>query len=133
MNAAVPEKLHNDHKYCLSEYALWHDEIRAWQGEVEQALADLKRVESALRAHQRALQVHAAAVQLYGQEVLGEEHELATAERRAAEPKTSGPAGGKCELEKHEKQRSDHERTKRVHHALIAHWRLLLKALTPSA
>jgi chromosome segregation ATPase len=122
--------MHRDHCQLRNEDDLWRLEIAAWQRELETARKDLSKLEAALREHDKALQTHAAAIRAYEADVGEHEHALAAFEQ--------GGSGGElidmakaheAEVAQQNQRRQAHERIKRHHHALMAQWNLLLKAM----
>jgi hypothetical protein len=109
---------------------MWRDDLVIWEREIEQALADSKQLEDALRAHRKALQDHLEATG-------AQEQTLYKHERALAEYERGGPGEDllpmakvhKENAEKHAKHAAAHERLKRHHHTVMAHWSLLLEAL----
>lgn len=123
--------MHHDHADWKSENALWHDQLREWEAEIADAIDGTAKLKQALEAHQQTLRIHAAAIRLY-------EQGPAQHERQLAEFVQQGVGYAACctepkhrkESSKHDEQRSIHETMKKSHHALMARWSLLLKALT---
>jgi hypothetical protein len=123
--------MHTEHRYWLSEDSLWQDDITLWQRDIDQALTDLKRLEDALREHRKRLQVRLDEIAAEQQAVNQHEHALAEFER-------GGPGDDLLRMvkphqenaDKHALKRQAHEQLKRRHHTVMAHWSLLLKALT---
>lgn len=130
MSTTELKTMHQEHREWTSEDALWYDQLREWEAETDAAIGDLAKLEQTLRTHAGLLRTHAAAVRLYEQAPAEHEHELAEASRKGT------CNSGCCSAKKHEResaehttQRRKHEEVKRVHHALMARWTLLLKAL----
>lgn len=125
------EQLHREHRAWLSEDALWRDQIRGWQQELKQAAADLKKIAKALDAHTKVLGRHASAIRLYEQTMLEHEHALVQAVKggNGNAPSNMLPSHEAIALE-HGVQRDQHERIKQRHHTVLAHLRVLSKALS---
>ncbi len=91
----------------------------------------MRKLEEALREHRRTLQTHLEAITAEEQALKDHEYALAEYER-------GGPGDGLLDMarthqenaSKHAQQRQAHERLKKQHHTVMAHWSLLLKALT---
>jgi chromosome segregation ATPase len=131
MPANTHEDMHAEHGLWRGEIGLWNDEIAVWQEELNGALAELKRLEAVLREQQTNLEAHRQAVATHEQHLAAHERTLAAFER-------GGPAGNDLltmakghghEVPRHARRRNAHERLKRRHHALMAHWSPVLKAL----
>jgi hypothetical protein len=126
--------MHNEHRFWESEISLWRDDLRAWQEELAKAQGELKQLEKALEDHAHALRTHASALRLDEQTFDGHEHALAAYERggEGAEllqmTRQHVEEGGR-----HAEHRAAHERLKRLHHGVMAHWNLLLKSLREPA
>jgi hypothetical protein len=130
MNVVDHAEMHRDHCQMRSEDDLWRLEIAAWQHELETAAKELSKLKAAPKEHEKALQTHAAAIRAYEGDAGEHEHALAAFER--------GGSGGELidmakahseEISQHERRRQTHERIKRHHHCLMAHWKLLVKAM----
>lgn len=124
--------MHGAHRQWSNDNALWRDEIALWQTEIKRLVEQLTAVKQALKRHQDEVRKHAAAVHLY--QSSQDDHERALADYEAGGP--GAPLVGlakqhRQEQDKHQSQRALHERLKRRHHTLVAHWNLLLKSLTP--
>ncbi|MCE9607015.1 MAG: hypothetical protein K8U03_19185 [Planctomycetia bacterium] len=131
MSSTEMSSMHNDHREWKSENALWHDQLREWEAEIAEAIGDVAKVEQALHAHESRLRTHAAAIRLYEQGPA--EHELAELVQEGASMAACCTANKhKNESLKQTEQRQVHEALKRTHHALMARWSLLLKALGTS-
>jgi hypothetical protein len=126
--------MHTDHQQWTIDEALWEDEARIWRKEMDAALAELKKLETVLRGERAELDAHA-------QDIRGLRDTRASHEGALADYERGGGNGAliamakehEREAEKHLQQRHAHERVKQHHHTVMAHWRLLFKALTSSA
>jgi cysteinyl-tRNA synthetase len=130
VTSSIHTDLHHDHIIWKAEVSQWRDDIDLWENELDKAEAQLKDLEKALKAHREALSAHASAIR--EREKATDLHERAIAAYEAGETGEELPAmaiGHQQELEKQAQQRSSHDRIRRYHHALIATWSLLLKAL----
>jgi len=133
MSSTDMTTMHNDHREWKSENAMWHDQVREWEKEIFEAIADVAKVDQALQAHEQRLRTHAAAIRLYEQAPAEHEHQLAElAQEGTCKAACSTANKHKQESLKQIEQRQVHEELKRTHHALMAHWSLLLKALGTS-
>ncbi|HUY91319.1 MAG TPA: hypothetical protein VMV10_21455 [Pirellulales bacterium] len=123
-------EMHSDHRQWASEDALWEDDVHLWQGELDQTAAEMKKIEAALAEHRRSLESHAEAVRDFREEEDRHEHSLAEYERgESGEDLVVMAQKHNAEAEKQRQRRKTHERIKRHHHTMIAHWRLLCKAI----
>lgn len=122
--------MHGEHRQWLNENGHWRDDVAIWQNELKEVLAAIGKLDTAIHAHQEALRVHAAAVRCYEQNLAEHEHALADYER--------GGAGADLiplvkahheEAGRHSQQRDAHERIKKHHHAVMAQWSKLLRAI----
>jgi hypothetical protein len=134
MTTLTHAEMHQQSRFWQNEEALWHDDIRAWEEELTQTLAEAERLQTALLNHQKGLRNHAAAIRLHGQDEATHAHALAEYERGNLGADLLGLAREHQEkINLHIRQRHAHERVKRRHHTVMAHWRLLLKALSDEA
>jgi hypothetical protein len=126
--------MHAEHRQWLSDDAMWRDDLAAWEGEVNEALEGLKMLGEALRKHGEALRSHLATI--------GREEEVANYHEKAIADYEAGGSGvpllHTAQIHqqtgaRHVHKRLAHERLKRHHHTVMAHWNLLFKALTHKA
>jgi hypothetical protein len=130
MTTLTHADMHHQSRFWQNEEALWRDDIRAWEEELTQTLAEAERLNAALSNHEKTLRSHAAAIRLHGQDEATHVHALAEYERGGLGADMLGLAHEHQEkINMHIRQRQAHERIKRRHHTVMAHWRLLLKAL----
>jgi hypothetical protein len=124
-------EMHLQHKRWSEAEALWQDESRVWLSEIDAALADFKKLESILREHRDALEAHVQTVGKLRQRRALHEAALADYEQGGHEEHLIELAAKhEREGEEHRRQYQAHERVKRHHHTVLAHWRLLFKALS---
>jgi len=134
--ATAHVEMHAEHRQWLSDNAMWRDDIALWQQEIEQALDGVKKLEDALQQHSKELQSHLGTITAGEQALKVHEHALAEFQR--------GSSGKELELlvmakthkkkaDEHVQQRQTHECLKKQHHTIMAHWSLLLNALTHKA
>lgn len=124
-------EMHVDHQHWLTELALWRDDIDLWRQEVGRARTDVERLETALREEDKALEEHARTLAQHVQALRSHEGELAAFEQGGADAKIIAMAKGHLEEESVQRhQREIHERIKKHHHVLMAHWSTLFKAMT---
>jgi len=129
-NVLSHAEMHSDHRQWVSEDAMWEDEVHMWQGELDQAVAEMKKLETALAEHRKSLEAHAQAVREYRERQDQHEHSLADYERGESGADLVALAREHAkECEQQRQRRATHERVKRHHHTMIAHWRLLCKAM----
>jgi hypothetical protein len=122
--------MHADHRLWDREAGFWRDDIRAWQHELAAASSDLKSLEAALQKHGEAIRTHAAAIRLAEQDVDGHEHALTEFEKGGSGEDLIPLASKHLdEAAWHARQRAAHEGLKRRHHAIMALWQSLMKAL----
>jgi hypothetical protein len=125
--------MHNEHQHWLSDNAFWRDEVAVWQRELDDARQGLLRLEGVLRDHRSSLHDHLDTI-------AAEEHARQELQRTLAE---LGKGRSPEELEElllamnhkrntggHAQQRDVHEKLKKRHHTVMAHWSLLVRALT---
>lgn len=130
MSSADLNTMHHDHGEWKSENALWHDQLREWEAEIAAAIDATAKVKQALEAHQRSLRTHAAAIRLHEQAPAAHEHRLVEFVNQGVGFAACCTEPMHCkEALTHTEQRTVHETMKREHHALMARWSLLLKAL----
>ncbi|HVW37617.1 MAG TPA: hypothetical protein VHB99_09945 [Pirellulales bacterium] len=123
-------EMHSDHRQWASEDSLWEDDVHMWQGELDQAAAEIKKLESAFAEHRKSLESHVQAIRDY--RASAERHERSLAEYERGEKGEDLIALAQAHAKEAEKQRhrrETHERVKRHHHTMLAHWRLLCKAI----
>jgi hypothetical protein len=122
--------MHNEHRLWESEISLWRDDLRAWQEELGKSQSEIKQLEKALEDHAHALRTHASTLRLQEQTFDGHEHAIVQYEQGGEGEELFQMARQHSdEAVRHAEHRQAHERLKRRHHDVIAHWNLLLKAL----
>jgi hypothetical protein len=127
-------EMHGDHQHWLNDGAMWSDDIGLWKDEAWKALADLVRLEAPLNRLAASIQAREEAVNQHIQKVRAHEHSVAEFERTGkgdALQLLALAKAHKAEAADHARQREIHERLKREHYAIMAHWNLLLRELTP--
>jgi len=129
--ASAQLEMHDDHNHWLSDHSMWRDDLALWQGELDQAFEGLKQLEKALGSHREALQEHLKTIDIQEKGLRKHEHALADYQRGGlgADLKPMAEAH-KQRAEKQKKHSAAHERLKKHHHTLMAHWSLLLRSLT---
>jgi hypothetical protein len=130
MISTKPASMHDEHRYWESEISLWRDDLRSWQHELAKAEGEFKQLEKALTDHEHVLRTHASALRLEEQVSAQHEHSIAEFEKGGEGQELLEMArkhSGEADL--HQTHRTAHERLKRRHHNIIAHWNALLKAL----
>ena len=134
MNATTHEMMHAEHRYWESEILLWREDLRVWQQELAKAQGEIKSLEEALAKHGRTLQQHGAALRLEEQKSDCHEHEIVKYEQGDEGDELFEMARSHSqEALRHAEHRAAHEQLKRLHHTVIAHWNVLLKALREPA
>jgi hypothetical protein len=129
--ATTHVEMHGEHQRWLSDTAMWRDDLAHWQKEIADALDSLKELEGALRQHSQCLQGHLETLTAEEAETRSHEHALAEYERGGPGDELLAMARPHGEhATKHGQQRQAHERLKRQHHTVMAHWSLLVKALS---
>jgi hypothetical protein len=124
------EKMHGEHRFWESEVNFWRDDLRAWQQELTNAQSQIKQLEKAFEDHAQALRKHGAAIRLQEQTFGEHEHALAEYEKGSEGDDLFELARQhQGEAKQHLQHRTAHERLKRRHHAAMAHFSVLLKAL----
>ncbi len=124
-------EMHSDHRQWSSEELLWDDDVHIWEGELDSALAEMKKLASVFAEHRQGLEAHAEAVRAAHAKRAKHEHALAEYEQGGSgEDLIALARKHEEESEKHVQQRKAHERIKCHHHTVMAHWRLLFKALS---
>ena len=124
------EIMHGEHRFWESEINFWRDDLRAWQHELIKAQGQIKQLERALEEHAQALREHGAAIRLQEQTFCEHEHALAEYEKGSQGDELFELARQhRTEANQHAHHRAAHEQLKRRHHAVIARWTVLLKAL----
>lgn len=126
--------MHNDHRLWESEISLWRDDLRSWQQELAKAQGQVKNLEKALEEHAHILRTHASTLRLEEQISDAHEHALADFEKGGeGEELLEMSRQHREEAGRHAEHRAAHEHLKRLHHSILAHWNLLLKALSAPA
>ncbi|HTN76739.1 MAG TPA: hypothetical protein VL096_15880 [Pirellulaceae bacterium] len=130
MTSSTHIAMHADHRFWEREISLWRDDLRAWQSELAKAQGEIKQLEKALEDHSQALLHHASKLRMHEQNFAGHEHALAQYEQ-GGDGQELLPMVHQHDEEttRQNESRSAHEQLKRRHHAVIAHWTLILKAL----
>jgi hypothetical protein len=131
MSVSNHVEMHRDHQRWSSETNMWRCDLAAWQHELADAVADVEQLKKALEAHGERLRKHAAAIRV--DELAAEGHEHALAEYELGGSGENLPEYARKhsrEADRQAKDREAHEHLKRLHHTIIAQWRLLLKSLT---
>ncbi len=124
------ETMHGEHRFWESEISFWRDDLRAWQHELTKAQGQIKQLEQALENHAQALRQHGAAIRLQEQTFGEHEHALAEYEKgNEGDELFELARQHRTEANQHARHRAAHEQLKRRHHAVIAHFSVLLKAL----
>src|SRR3972149_4765327 len=110
------------------EHAIWRGEDDLWRDDL--AIEDVPRLEKALRDHGEFLQRHAASIRLHEQRCATHERVLVSYEQGESPRELVKLAQThQEEAARRAGQRRTHEEVKQHQHALMAKWRLLLKAL----
>ena len=134
MTGTAHEMMHGEHRYWEGEINLWREDLRAWQHELAKAQSEIKLLEEALAKHARTLQQHGAALRLEEQKTDAHEHEIVKYEQGGEGDELFEMARGHSQQSLlHAKHRAAHEQLKRLHHTIIAHWNVLLKAFREPA
>jgi len=134
MTTTANEMMHAEHRYWENEIDLWREDLRAWQHELAKAQGEIKQLEEALARHARTLQQHGAALRLEEQKTDTHEHEIVKYEQGGEGEELFEMAREHShEAQGHAEHRAAHEQLKRLHHTVIVHWNVLLKALNPPA
>jgi hypothetical protein len=134
MTTTTHERMHSEHRYWENEINLWREDLRAWQHELVQAQSEIKQLEKAFDNHTRTLQQHGAALRLEEQQEDAHEHEIVQFEKGGEGEELFAMAREHSEEAlRHADHRAAHEQLKRLHHTVIAHWNVLLKALREPA
>ena len=124
-------EMHTDHQQWTIEEALWEDEARVWLKEMDTAQAELQKLGEVLGEQRASLEAHAEAIRSLRAKRASHESALADYERGGRGERLIAMATKhEHEAEKHLHQRHAHERVKQHQHTLMAHWRLLFKALS---
>jgi len=130
MTSTTHLEMHNEHRFWAKEISQWRDDLRAWQQELTQAQSEIKLFERALAQQAETLRLHASSLRLEEQTFDGHEHALAEYERSGGGDELPQLAlQHRDETALHIEHRQAHERLKRWHRKVIAHWALLLSAL----
>ncbi|HVX63053.1 MAG TPA: hypothetical protein VHC19_20695 [Pirellulales bacterium] len=130
-NVQTHNEMHSDHRLWDSEATLWEDDIQIWEGELNAALAEMKQLEEVLAEHRKGLESHAEAIRAARADRATHEHALAKYEHgETGEDLVVLAQKHEAEAEHRAELRQTHERVKRHHHTVMAHWRLLFKALS---
>ena len=123
--------MHRDHLRWASEASMWRSDVASWQHELADAQADVEQLTKALEAHGERLRKHAATIRIDELGPEGHEHALADYEKGGSGADLPEYAQKHThETERQAKDRKAHEQLKRLHHTILAHWKLLLKSLT---
>jgi hypothetical protein len=136
MNEGNHADMHRDHEFWLADNAMWRDEIGLWKAECGKALADLTKVENALRHLANTIDDREVAVDRHMDKITAHEHSLGVFEemgRGDTVEMLTFAKGHKQEADAHVEQRRAHERLKKEHYTVMAHWSALLKELTRAA
>ena len=132
MITTTHEMMHAEHRYWENEINLWREDLRAWQHELAKTQGEMKQFEEALTGHGRTLQQHGAALRLEELKADAHEHEIVKYEQGGEGEELFDMAREHShEALRHAEHRAAHEQLKRLHHTVIAHWNVLLKALCP--
>jgi hypothetical protein len=136
MVAGTHQEIHSQHREWLTDIAMWQDDLDLWRNEYHTALTDVARLEAALRASVRALNEHLEGVVAHNEHLAEHEHLVGRFEHgdhiEELDLLTLTKAHEQ-EAREHVRQAERHELIKKRHHALMAHWYLLLKEmLTPA-
>jgi hypothetical protein len=130
MTSKTHMTMHSEHQCWEKDISLWRDDLRAWQQELATAQGQLKQLEKALEEHADVLRKHASSLRLEEEAIGPHEHELAEYEKGGEGEVLFEMARKHCEEAVcHASHRERHEQLKRLHHTVIAHWNLLMKAL----
>jgi hypothetical protein len=124
--------MHKDHRQWASEMAMWREDVNLWEEECRKALAQLSPLEIALRQYAEALDDHRETTQAHEGRLKEHEHALAEFERGKKVDELTLLRLAKThreEAERHGRQRGIHERLKRHHYTMMAHWALLFKEI----
>jgi len=125
-------EMHRDHKQWAAEIAMWHDDMTLWEQEYQKALAQLSPLETALRQYAEALRDHKERTRAHEERLKVHEHALGEFERGNEIEDLKLLALAKAhrdEAERHARQRGIHERLKKHHYTMLAHWSLLFKQI----
>jgi hypothetical protein len=123
--------MHRDHLRWASEASMWRSDLASWQHELAAAIAEVDQITKALEAHGERLRKHAATIRVDELDAEGHEHALAAYEQgESGEDLLAYAKKHTRETDRQAKDREAHEQLKRLHHTIIAQWRLLLKSLT---
>lgn len=128
MTTPTREEMHADHRAWEAENATWRDDVRAWQEELAGAREELARLGEALAREESELARHAASIRIYEQGVAHHERAMVQA-ARAGNGGEEAVGGHMAEARRQAELRLAHERIKKHHHARMALWRMLLKAI----
>ena len=126
--------MHSEHRQWLSDDSMWRDDLALWRKEIDESLDELGKLEDALHAHRANLQIHLDTFMAGEKEQEAHEHALAEFERGDTRNELQLLAMAKAHkkhADEHVQQRQAHERLKKLHHTMMAHWALLFKALVP--
>jgi hypothetical protein len=113
-----------------TEVTRWRCDVGTWHRECRDALKDLKRLEMALQAQETALQDYEEVLSAYEERLAAQEWVQAEAPSEDVEsagvltPVSSEQASSHC------RQQDAHERFRRRHYTLMAHWSLLCQTVT---
>ena len=130
MSGTIHAQLHQDHTRWEQEAALWRDDVAVWQRELERAHSDMHRLTETFRAQTAALNAHLTMLEHQVAGFRTHEHALVGYEKGGAGEELPAMAGEHDhEATQQAAVRQVHERIKRQHHEMLAHWNLLLKAI----
>jgi hypothetical protein len=126
-------QMHQDHHHWLNDSAMWRDDIEIWKEESQTALADLAHLEAALRQLIKSIQDRERRVNQHAQKIKTHEQSLSEFERSGQGDSLQLLTLAKAHQEEaghHLQQCQSHERLKKDHHTIMAHWNVLLRELT---
>ena len=134
MTKTAHEMMHSEHRHWEGEINLWREDLRAWQHELAKAQGEIKQLEESLARHARTLQQHGAALRLEEQTTDTHEHEIVKYEQGGEGDELFEMAREHShEALRHAEHRAAHEQLKRLHHTVITHWNIVLRALREPA
>jgi len=124
------EGMQADHRQWDRVHSTWRVDIEHWKKEHESAVAELMELQEVVRLHGDALDAHAETIERH-------QSGLRAHGRAMAEPHLdvhgqlheSLKKAHREHAEKHDGQRSAHERIKKHHHTVMAHLKMLRTAL----
>lgn len=131
MTVSNHAEMHRDHLRWSSEASMWRSDLAIWQHELADAVVDVEQLKKALEAHGERLRQHAATIRVDELEADGHEHAIVDYEQGGTGTDLPEYAQKHTrETDRQAKDRQAHEQLKRLHHTILAQWRLLLKSLT---